>query len=231
MVTKKKFAFGVELHKAASPVVYQPDKSLDAIMNRIEDSEDEFVKHLPVSSTNLKMYMGWAASLILFIGLAWLYNQNTTLTSKVSIVNQENKILEKELRQSKSTLKESQEILLHLRDKNIASVTTLGGQEISPTSFAKVYWNKEEEKVYIDALGLPEPPDGMVYQIWSLTNLNPLTPLSIGTLDDFEAVDDKVFSFENKGLPSVAFGITLEPIGGSETPTMEQLYTFGVVAS
>ena len=221
----------MELAKIASPVVYQPDKSLDAIMNRIEDSEDEFVKHLPVSSTNLKMYMGWAASLILFIGLAWLYNQNTTLTSKVSIVNQENKILEKELRQSKSTLKESQEILLHLRDKNIASVTTLGGQEISPTSFAKVYWNKEEEKVYIDALGLPEPPDGMVYQIWSLTNLNPLTPLSIGTLDDFEAVDDKVFSFENKGLPSVAFGITLEPIGGSETPTMEQLYTFGVVAS
>ena len=80
-------------------------------------------------------------------------------------------------------------------------------------------------------MGLPEPPDGMVYQIWSLTNLSPLTPLSIGTLDDFEAVDDKVFSFENKGLPSVAFGITLEPIGGSETPTMEQLYTFGVVAS
>ncbi len=30
---------------------------------------------------------------------------------------------------------------------------------------------------------------------------------------------------------SEAFGIRLEPAGGSESPTMEQLYTLGVVAS
>jgi len=30
---------------------------------------------------------------------------------------------------------------------------------------------------------------------------------------------------------SEGFGITLEPAGGSETPTMEQLYALGTVSS
>jgi hypothetical protein len=45
-----------------------------------------------------------------------------------------------------------------------------------------VYWNKV---VYVDAAGLPEPPKGMVYQVWAL-KLNPLTPTSIGLLDKFD---------------------------------------------
>jgi hypothetical protein len=48
-----------------------------------------------------------------------------------------------------------------------------------------LYWNKETEVVYIDAAGLPEPPKGMVYQVWAL-KLNPLTPTSIGLLDNFD---------------------------------------------
>jgi hypothetical protein len=41
----------------------------------------------------------------------------------------------------------------------------LGGQAVAPS--AKIYWNKETQVVYVDAAGL-EPPEGMVYQIWSL---------------------------------------------------------------
>jgi hypothetical protein len=41
--------------------------------------------------------------------------------------------------------------------------------------FSKVYWNKETQVVYVDAVGLPEPPKGMVYQVWAL-KLNQLTP-------------------------------------------------------
>ncbi|WP_394750540.1 anti-sigma factor [Spongiimicrobium salis] len=221
----------LELSKIAAPVVYQPDKNLDAIMDRIDVSWDDNTKQLPIPNTDWKIYMGWAASVVLLIAITWLYNQNTVLSSKISIADQENGILEKQLNASSTALKESQHILLQLRDKNITSITTLNGQDASPEAFAKVYWNHQEKKVYIDALGLPEPPEGMVYQVWSITNLNPLTPSSIGLIDDFEAVENKVFVFENKGLQSVAYGITLEPIGGSETPTLEQLYTFGVAAS
>ena len=96
-------------------------------------------------------------------------------------------------------------------------------------SFAKVYWNKADNTIYVDAEGLPDAPEGKVWQVWSLT-LNPLTPTSLGTIDDFNTDDNKIFTIANAN-ESQAFGITLEPEGGSESPTMEQLYTLGVVAS
>ena len=43
-------------------------------------------------------------------------------------------------------------------------------------------------------------------------------------------IDLHGFTLENAN-ESEAFGITLEPEGGSETPTLEQLYTLGAVGS
>jgi hypothetical protein len=54
-----------------------------------------------------------------------------------------------------------------------------------------VYWNKETQVVYVDAAGLPEPPKGMVYQVWAL-KLNPLTPTSIGLLDKFDDNNQRI---------------------------------------
>ena len=107
------------------------------------------------------------------------------------------------------------------------TIVPLAGQEVSPTSFAKVYWNQETHTVYVDGAGLPEPPEGYVYQVWAL-KLNPLTPLSIGLLDDFTGDNKRIFAVDNV-VEAEAFGITLEPAGGSATPTLEQLYTLGKV--
>ena len=57
-----------------------------------------------------------------------------------------------------------------------------------------------------------------------------LTPTSLGTIEDFNTDENKIFSIANAN-ESEAFGITLEPEGGSTSPTMEQLYTLGVVAA
>jgi hypothetical protein len=64
---------------------------------------------------------------------------------------------------------------------------------------------------------------GMVYQIWSLATTQ-LTPTSIGLLSDFSN-NSKIFAVDKTG-DAEAFGITLEPAGGSLNPTME-LYTLG----
>jgi anti-sigma-K factor RskA len=108
------------------------------------------------------------------------------------------------------------------------TVVSLGGQTVAPESFAKIYWNKETETVYVDATGLPEPPEGKVYQIWSLKLSPTLTPTSIGLLENFKTNDQKLFAVSGT-KDAEAFGITLEPAGGSKSPTMEQLYTLGKV--
>ena len=118
------------------------------------------------------------------------------------------------------------ELINQLREPNLI-IEKLGGQGEFEQTFAKVYWNKNEQKILIDAKGLPEPPEDQEYQVWSLT-LNPLTPTSLGLLKEFNTNDEKIFSLENQN-ESQAFGITLEPKGGSDSPTMEQLYVLGIV--
>ena len=56
----------------------------------------------------------------------------------------------------------------------------LAGQKVSPNSYAKVYWDKTSNSIYLDAQGLPAPPKGKVYQVWSL-KMSPLMPTSIVT--------------------------------------------------
>ena len=176
---------------------------------------------------NWSQYVGWAAAIILLAGIGYQYNQNQFETNQVVQSSTIEKAkLEKDLKALELKNAASETSLAVVRDtKNI--IVTLGGQAVAPESSAKVYWNKETKVVYIDAAGLPEPPQGMVYQVWAL-KLNPLTPTSIGLLENFDANDQKLFAVNNADQAE-AFGITLEPAGGSLTPTMEQLYTLGKV--
>ncbi len=176
---------------------------------------------------NWSQYIGWAAAVLLLAGIGYQYNQNQFVTNQVVQSSTIEKAkLEKDIKALELKNAASETSLAVVRDtKN--TVVVLGGQAVAPESSAKVYWNQDTKVVYIDAAGLPEPPQGMVYQVWAL-KLNPLTPTSIGLLDNFDANDQKLFAV-NSADQAEAFGITLEPAGGSLTPTMEQLYTLGKV--
>ena len=213
----------LELSRKASPGVKH---SFSALMKKI--NTEVKVITMDRKSAPLTTYLGWAASVLLAIGMFWLYQQNNALKSDVQVVEQQNDSLEQQIADTDSSLEKTKELLNTIRDKNI-NVIPLGGQQVSPTSYAKAYWNKEDKKVFIDAKGLPEPPEGFVYQLWSL-KLSPLTPTNMGLLEDFADDEYKIFSFENPN-ESEAFGITLEPAGGSESPNLEQLYTLGVVSA
>ena len=212
------------LSKTAAP---NYSNRFEKINNRINPPNDK-VMRLDEKNRNWSSYLGWAASVLLAIGLYWMYDQNNKLASQIEVTEQQQIQLEQEIIVSNSSLEATEEMLNAIRDKNTTS-TILTGQKVSPNSYAKAYWNKKEQKVFIDAQGLPEPPDGMVYQVWSL-KLNPLTPTSIGLLENFSSEQIKVFALANPN-ESEAFGITLEPSGGSISPNLDQLYTLGEVAS
>ncbi|WP_417199431.1 anti-sigma factor domain-containing protein [Bizionia sp.] len=201
----------------------------------LDTDADSKVIPLHQPKTNYLAYSGWAASVLLAVGLMYFFNQNNTLKSDIQVVETElqkqtidNTLLEERITKTTANLTEAQKLLSVIRDKDILSVP-LAGQAVSPESYANVYWDKEGNTVYLDVQGLPEPPAGKVYQVWSLT-LNPLAPTSLGTIDNFTSNTNKIFTIENANQ-SEAFGITLEPAGGSPTPTMEQLYTLGAVTS
>ena len=186
--------------------------------------EDGVVEMKPRS--NVALFIGWAAAIVLMIGVGYQYTQLDTAKEQIVTVESERKELEKEFNSLQIDKQKTESVLAIIRDDN-NTVVALGGQAVSPESKAKVYWNKTTQAVYVDAAGLPEPPEGMVYQVWAL-KLNPLTPTSIGLLEDFKANEARLFNVNSTG-EAEAFGITLEPAGGSPTPTLEQLYTLGKV--
>ena len=204
-----------------------------AVKDRINSSGKIVQLNEAKSNSKLFSYLGWAASVVLAGGLLWSINQNTQLQSEITNLDNQNTNLEVELNANKVNLEENNTrlaeinaILSAITHKNTVTVP-LGGQAVSPESYANAYWDTTNSKVYLDLNGLPTPPKGKVYQVWSLT-LNPLTPTSLGTVDNFDVDNDKIFAFNNTN-ESQAFGITLEPEGGSVSPTLEQLYTLGVV--
>jgi anti-sigma-K factor RskA len=216
----------VKLTKAAAP----KDKvTFNSILNKLKGTDnDTKVVQLNKPKSNWSSYTGWAAAVILGGGLLWMNNQNSTLETQITEIQIEKDFFETQIEDLNSDLADSKKIINVFRDKDIISVP-LAGQAVYPEAYAKAYWNKADKTVYLDLAGLPEPPEGKVYQVWSLT-LNPLTPTSLGTIDDFKGDDNKIFNLENAN-ESQAFGITLEPEGGSASPTLEQLYTLGVIES
>lgn len=212
----------VNLSTSFSP--FLSAENFDRIREKLALKYGKVIEMKPRS--NASAWLGWAAALLLMGGAGYLYTQlNESNTQVVNVENEKTKLQENIL-QLETKNKRTETVLSIVRDKN-NTVVSLGGQTVAPDAFAKVYWNKETQMVYVDAAGLPEPPEGKVYQVWAL-KLNPLTPTSIGLLDNFTADEQRMFNVSNTG-DAEAFGITLEPAGGSASPTMEQLYTLGVV--
>nr|WP_314897036.1 anti-sigma factor [uncultured Flavobacterium sp.] len=212
----------VALSSSFSP--FHSVANYEKIKSKLELKQAKVIELEP--TRNWVQYIGWAAAILLLVGIGYQYNQMEQTNTQVVNTEAEKAKLEKEFNVLQIKNKASETSLAVIRDAN-NTVVALGGQAVAPQSSAKVYWNKETKVVYVDAAGLPEPPEGMVYQVWAL-KLNPLTPTSIGLLENFKVNDQKIFAVNN-AEEAEAFGITLEPAGGSLTPTMEQLYTLGKV--
>ncbi|MGO1584510.1 anti-sigma factor [Mesonia sp.] len=213
---------------SSSVAPYNPTKLFAIIKNKLhlEDNPKTIPIHREKKKTNIVLYLGWAASIALLIGLFSVLNDRNQLRENLNVVNAQKSQMEQQINDAKASAEKKEELLAIFRDKNIVTVP-LDGQEVAPEAYATVHWDQETKKVYIDAKNLPTPPEGKEYQVWSLI-LEPLTPTSIGMLSSFTEDENKIFMLENNNL-SQAFGITLEPKGGSKTPTMEQLYTLGMV--
>lgn len=123
-------------------------------------------------------------------------------------------------------LDQQEQVLRVLRSGNFRTVA-LQGVEAHPEAKMLVYWNPEAQEVYVDAVQLPAPPAGKQYQLWALLDGKPidagLIQLENGTAAAMQAM--------KKIGAAQAFAVTLEPVGGSVGPTLEQLYVMGEVSS
>jgi anti-sigma-K factor RskA len=96
-----------------------------------------------------------------------------------------------------------------LRQDGIQRVTVKGGTE----PIAAVYWNKGQSVAHFDLLNLKDPGQ-MQYQLWAIVKGQ---PVSLGVVN-WQAARKGLVSYKLGQKPD-AFAISLEPFGGSPTPT------------
>ncbi|WP_303311736.1 anti-sigma factor [Hymenobacter sp. BT730] len=99
----------------------------------------------------------------------------------------------------------------------------LNGTPNAPGAKARVHFNPTTKAVYVEVRNLPKPPEGKQYQLWALDNGK---PIDAGMLAEATMTGDSVQLM--KSIASAqAFAMTVEPAGGSASPTLSSMAVLG----
>jgi len=139
--------------------------------------------------------------------LANLQSQNTELTDNVrQVTNQVDN-----MRQDLSVLIDPafKRVILNTTDQSIVRQ-------------AVIYFDPSEQQVYLNTSTLPKLTEDQQYQLWALIDGQPVdSGVSELRKDEFQLMN----SFEQVD----AFAVTIEPKGGSTSPTLESMQVYGEV--
>ncbi|NNE25347.1 MAG: anti-sigma factor [Saprospiraceae bacterium] len=95
----------------------------------------------------------------------------------------------------------------------------INATEKYPESELVIYLNDNNQRGFIQPLNLPELADNESFQLWSLKGSDAPTPLDVFDTTTF---DSTIFEIQYIDNPD-AYAITIEPKGGSTSPTLENL--------
>ena len=164
---------------------------------------------------NLKRRVKYQAAAVIIgliagvAGLVMLVKQNHEIKNDVIALQQEN--------QQRDSAYNNLYQLVHDENYQLVNLEAVAGK---PKSLVKLFWNKKTTDVYIMDISLPAAPPQKQYQLWAIVDGK---PVSAGMLNDNKEATQKMQSFAKAD----AFAITLEKSGGSESPTLDQMYVMG----
>lgn len=173
-------------------------------------------------TTNNKAYKYLcAASLLACIGLGIMYMQQTELYESSQAIAEQYKLnaqqMQEQLSLDSEQLKLMETALVMIGSAEVKHVVMRGGS-MSPQSVVTVHWSEEKKTVIIVPNNLAPAPEGKQYQLWATVGGK---PVDLGVFNVNESKLNLQFMKEVEG--ATAFAVTLEKIGGSLYPTLNQM--------
>ncbi|NEU10031.1 anti-sigma factor [Flavihumibacter sp. R14] len=166
------------------------------------------------------------ALLILSLGaLVSLYSRLQESRQQLTALQASNQQFSNRVNFMDEKLSEREQILNVLRNPEYKMVK-LKGTKQAPQASMMVAFNPAKKEVMIDmaAMEMPANDTEHQYQLWALVDGK---PVDLGVFD-MQADDEgmkKMKAIDN----AQAFAVTLEPRGGSQSPTMEQMMVMGAI--
>lgn len=214
----------VALEKYAELYAEKPkNETKEKLFERISFHTPTIEKKTPANSP----YFWWAAaSIFLFLfSSAINYTLYQNLEKKeVALIEANSKI--QVLAANESVQKTSFDQLSKKYDiinNPGAQVVLLATTSNAIVATAKVIYNKASQKVYLTELNLPIAPEGKQYQFWGIVDGKPINGGLISSKSDQKDDYYEMNSFANVQT----FAISLETMGGVQSPTMEAIIVIG----
>ena len=235
-------AFEIELENFALANAVNPPKNLRSQVFaelEIEKGKDNSSYNSSANSavadsgTVIKMNPVWryvaAASVILLITSAalniYFFRQYKSYSARYDALATQYSDLVQQERNLNTRFQEYESALSKMTDTGMAIVRMEGlavKTSPAPASAATIYWDKKSKDVYLHVNNMPEPGSGKQYQLWALVDG---APVDAGIFD----MKTDLPMIKMKNIPHAqGFAVTLEPLGGSPRPTMEQMYVLGL---
>jgi len=198
------FEFAMEKLAMDNAITPMPDTK-NKLFEQINISKPASIQTATVRNLNWLKYAAAACLLLLAGSLYWnisLYSKNQQLKTDYDNTVAKLSGIEKEVQ-------------LITNNPNV-KMASMKGMDVSPQSFATVYWDTTSHDVYLMLNNLPKPASDKQYQLWALLDGK---PIDVGLIDNEYFIKESRLLIKAKNIQNAqAFAITLETKGGNPTP-------------
>lgn len=220
----EKIELGIEA-LALKAAVNPPHAIRQKIVSKVSEKEAPLISINKKGSSALK----YAAAASLFLAIASciaalnFFTKWKSVESRLAQVIAENRQFADNYNQVNQQLDNIQQAVVIMNNAAFIRVV-MNSTENAPGSLATIYWNKTTEDVYLSIQNLKELSQDQQYQLWAIIDGK---PVNAGVFDS----ENSAFLVQMKSIAAgaAAFAVTIEPQGGSESPSLETMQVLGNV--
>lgn len=225
---------------ALAEAVTPPAALRDRILQELEDKPKVIQMETPVAEPHADAKLGqpaqtgggimWrvaaAVAVLIAAGFFAMFLETRSdvdgVREQLAAISDSKQELQLEVEALRAQVNQNEELLAFFQHDATHGVRMPGVPTKAPDAYATVFWNTQNSNAYLKVSYLPEPPAGKQYQLWGIVEGK---PMSMGVFDVEKDTLQRVPDINNVQ----AFAVTLEPIGGSVDPTLEEMYVLGEV--
>ena len=201
----------------------------DSPMHLVKESTvGEQPKEIRIESHVTEKKSGWtylaaAAAVIAIMVAAWQFTQNQSKDQRIQELAESQNALNTQSNELQSQVAQLSEGLSEMYNPAVKKVTLKSVKEGDNMQMA-LMWNTKTGQVKLSTDGLPKLPADKQYQLWVLKDGK---PSDMGVLSK---TDDGILIASNATIDGDTFAITVEPLGGKSSPSLDQLVVMGAVS-
>lgn len=205
-----------------APISVSPES--EASPEKLRDIRD--IKGVPASNPWKTFAVAASVVAVISVSTAIYYaNQYFDVEERFAIALQQNAVLAEEVQANQVELKELNSGMDRFITGDFEKILMKGeGLPMQEDAAVDVFWDKESKEVLLSVNQLASLDPNNDYQLWAIGEEG---PVGIGLVDPGKILDLQVMDIASGAQ---AFAITIEPKGGSESPTLEKLVVLGEVS-